>query len=117
MSFLPADRLFDLVRVPGRRRSERRTDRESSPEKVLATFREEAAPHFEYVLQTLPEEELEAIRAVLQGRPPEPPAAEILERKGYLFAPSEGVFEPFSEEFRRFAGRFLRVDPKINHRA
>jgi class 3 adenylate cyclase len=90
------------------------------PRDVLATFREEAAPHFEYVLETLPEEEREALRAVLEGRPPEAAPAEVLERKGYLFAPSEGALEPFSEEFGRFAGRFLRVDregdPKVDRK-
>jgi class 3 adenylate cyclase len=76
-----------------------------TPREVLDIFREEAGPHFEYVLETLPKEEIEALKAVLTGKSPEPAAAESLERKGYL-QPAEGeVFLAFSQEFHRFAAR------------
>jgi serine/threonine-protein kinase len=76
------------------------------PREVLSLFREEAEPHFEYVLQTLPPEEKLALAAVLAGKAPEPEPEEALRRKGYLLP--EGDPLPFSEEFGRFAGRFLK---------
>jgi hypothetical protein len=77
----------------------------TTPREVLDIFREEAEPHFEYVLETLPKEEIQALKAVLAGKAPDPTAAESLERKGYL-QPAEGeTFQPFSQEFARFASR------------
>jgi serine/threonine-protein kinase len=76
-----------------------------TPREVLEIFREEAEPHFEYVLETLPREEVRAMKAVLNGKDPEPAAAESLDRKGYLQAAEGGGYRPFSEEFLRFAAR------------
>jgi serine/threonine-protein kinase len=89
------------------RRAEELTGRPPPPE-VLSLFREEAEPHFEYVLQTLPAEEKGALEAVLAGREAEPGPLEALLRKGYLRSLPEGSPAPFSEEFARFAGRFLK---------
>ncbi len=78
---------------------------DTTPREVLDIFREEAEPHFEYVLETLPKEEIQALKSVLAGKAPDPTAAESLERKGYL-QPAEGeTFQPFSQEFARFAAR------------
>jgi hypothetical protein len=69
-------------------------------------FREEAEPHLEYVLQTLPQEESACLQALLGDQAADPAAQEALARKGYLAATGTGGFEPFSEEFRRAAERF-----------
>jgi class 3 adenylate cyclase len=81
-----------------------------TPREVLGIFREEAEPHFEYVLETLPKEEIEALTAVLAGKNPDSDAAEALERKGYLQSAEEGGFQPFSQEFQRFATRIWNLD-------
>ncbi len=81
---------------------------QAPPREVLALFREEAEPHFEYVLETLPPEEKRALGAALAGREAEPGPLEALLRKGYLRALPDGAPAPFSEEFGRFAGSFLR---------
>jgi class 3 adenylate cyclase len=75
----------------------------STPAAVTDMFREEAYPHFEYVVETLPEAELQVLRASAAGTPPGPedPGAQALERKGYLET-REGKHVPFSEEFARF---------------
>jgi class 3 adenylate cyclase len=75
----------------------------TTPRQVLDIFREEAEPHFEYVLETLPQEEIQALKAILTGSKPDPSAVESLERKGYIQAEGENGFQPFSQEFRRFA--------------
>jgi hypothetical protein len=76
-----------------------------TPRGVLDIFREEAEPHFEYVLETLPKEEIQALKDILKGNKPDPAAAESLERKGYLQSTGENSFQPFSVEFHRFAAR------------
>lgn len=75
------------------------------PREVLDIFREEAEPHFEYVLETLPREEIQALKKTLAGNKPDPSAAESLERKGYLRSDEGNGFQLFSQEFRRFAVR------------
>jgi hypothetical protein len=78
------------------------------PREVLALFREEVEPHFEYVLETLPAEEKQVLADTLSGKSPKAgPAEEALLRKGYLRPLPDGACAPFSEEFGRFAGRFL----------
>jgi class 3 adenylate cyclase len=81
---------------------------QAPPREVLALFREESEPHFEYVLETLPAEEKQALADVLAGKTPEPGPVETLLRKGYLRSLADGDCAPFSEEFGRFAGRFLK---------
>jgi class 3 adenylate cyclase len=73
------------------------------PPAVTDVFREEASPHFEYILETTPAEELGVLRAAAAGESPGPdePGAQALERKGYLLR-SEERLAPFSEEFARF---------------
>jgi class 3 adenylate cyclase len=75
------------------------------PKQVLEVFREEAEPHFEYVLETLPKAEQAALAAVLRGGSPEAEPAESLERKGYLVREADEGYQPFSTEFRRFGER------------
>ena len=77
----------------------------TTPREVLDIFREEAEPHFEYVLETLPKEEIQALKAVLTAKNPDPAAAENLERRGYLQSGEGEAFQPFSQEFARFATR------------
>jgi len=77
----------------------------NTPREVLDIFREEAEPHFEYVLETLPQEEIQGLKKILAGNKPDPSAAESLERKGYIQSEEGSGFQPFSQEFRRFAAR------------
>jgi class 3 adenylate cyclase len=74
-----------------------------TPRAVTDVFREEAAPHFEFVVENLPAAEAEVLRAAAgDGRiDAEDPAAASLERKGYLAREGEDL-APFSEEFARF---------------
>jgi hypothetical protein len=73
------------------------------PREVTGVFREEARPHFEFVLETLSKEEAAALRASAGGArvDPEDPAAASLERKGYLAREGDEL-APFSGEFARF---------------
>jgi class 3 adenylate cyclase len=73
------------------------------PRAVTDIFREEAHPHFEFVLENLPEAEASGLRAAADGLGPDPedPAAASLERKGYLAREGDAL-APFSEEFARF---------------
>ncbi len=100
---------FELLEAEGREAAAFR--RRDAPREVVEVFREEAEPHFEYVLQTLPAREKEALRQLLAGQSPDPGALESLERRGYLAAPEQGGHAPFSEEFGRFAGRYLGRPP------
>jgi class 3 adenylate cyclase len=90
-----------------------------APREVLRLFREEAEPHFEYVLETLAPEESAALAAVAAGASEASPAAaaaadtaaaarqEALARKGYLAEDESGKYVFFSAEFERFCRRFL----------
>jgi class 3 adenylate cyclase len=80
-----------------------------TPPEVLSAFREEAEPHFEYVLETLKPEESAALAATA-GRgagPGSAPHQEALARKGYLMEDEAGGYAFFSAEFERFCRRFL----------
>jgi class 3 adenylate cyclase len=76
-----------------------------TPREVLELFREEAEPHFEYVLETLPQKEQQALKNILQNKSPAETAAESLERKGYIQRLRSGGYELFSREFERFTAR------------
>jgi serine/threonine-protein kinase len=73
------------------------------PREVTDLFREETAPHFEYVLENLPPAEAAVLRAAAGGArvDPDDPAAAALERRGYLAREGEEL-APFSAEFARF---------------
>jgi class 3 adenylate cyclase len=73
------------------------------PRAVTDVFREEAHPHFEFVMENLPEAEAAVLRAAAGGARPDPedPAVCLLERKGYLAREGDDL-TPFSEEFSRF---------------
>ncbi len=73
------------------------------PRAVTDVFREEAYPHFEFVMENLPETEAAALRRAAGGARPDPedPAVRSLERKGYLAREGDDLV-PFSEEFARF---------------
>jgi class 3 adenylate cyclase len=70
------------------------------PRVVLETFRQEARPHFEFALETMPEDEREVLRTVSSGGKADQShaAARELERKGYLAREGEELV-PFSAEF------------------
>lgn len=77
------------------------------PAEVLRIFREEAFPHFEYILETLPTEEITVLHratesplSVESGEP----AAESLYQKGYL-TDKDNQLSPFSGEFTRFLAK------------
>ena len=78
------------------------------PREIADAFREEARPHFEFILENLGTEEKSAFAAcVRDGRvDPEAPGAALLEKKGYL-ARSEDNLVPFSGEFTRFLSGHL----------
>jgi class 3 adenylate cyclase len=73
------------------------------PRAVQDAFRQEARPHFEFALETMPEEEREVLRKIAAGEKADPsqPASRELERKGYLVRGGERLV-PFSAEFLEF---------------
>jgi hypothetical protein len=73
------------------------------PRQVLETFREEALPHFEFILESLPAAEAAALRGAVAGAvvDPDDPTVDALVRRGYLELTSDRI-APFSEEFARF---------------
>lgn len=73
------------------------------PRAVADLFREEAHPHFEFVLENLPAAEAAVLRAAAAGGgvATDDPAAGSLERRGYLAREGDDLV-PFSEEFARF---------------
>jgi class 3 adenylate cyclase len=77
-----------------------------APREVLALFREEAEPHFEYVCETWDDDERAVMQAAARDKPfdLESPAAERLLKCGYLAERPDAAPGPFGEEF----GRFLR---------
>ena len=79
---------------------------EAVPEEVLQAFRDEAEPHFEYVLETVDDGERAAIAAAAAGESPEETAeVEELMRRGYLARDEESRIRCFSDEFARFVRR------------
>ena len=78
------------------------------PREIADAFREEARPHFEFILENLASEEKAALAACLRdGRVRlEELGAELLEKKGYL-ARSEDGLVPFSGEFTKFLSQHI----------
>jgi class 3 adenylate cyclase len=78
------------------------------PREIAEAFREEARPHFEFILENLAADEKEALGACLRdGRVgPDAPGAALLQRKGYLARDGETLI-PFSGEFARFLSGHL----------
>ena len=74
------------------------------PRQVRDFFREEAEPHFEYILETLSEGERTALKKSSGAAPPDPedPFVRELLRKGYLMENDEGNILPLSKEFLKF---------------
>jgi class 3 adenylate cyclase len=75
------------------------------PRDVANAFREESRPHFEFICESAGDSERKALVAcgASGGAEASNPAAEELERKGYLVRSGDKLV-PFSSEF----GRFLR---------
>jgi hypothetical protein len=73
------------------------------PREVLDAFHQEAWPHFEFALETMPDPERETLRRIATGAKPDQahPATRELERKGYLAREGEDLV-PFSTEFLQF---------------
>lgn len=78
--------------------------KKTTPRQVRDFFREEAEPHFEYILETLPEGERAALKAssAAASLNPEDPFVRELLRKGYLMEDDEGNILPLSKEFLKF---------------
>ena len=99
--------LLGVVRPPGVRREEGRGARgKALPREIAEAFREEARPHFEFILENLAAEKKAALaRCLRDGRVgSDAPGAALLEKKGYL-ARSEDGLVPFSGEFAPFLSR------------
>lgn len=79
------------------------------PKEVVNMFREEAEPHFEYVLETFHKQEIEIFKTILSGKQPEPYSVytEQLEKKGYIVCEEPDVYKPFSVQFELFLKRRL----------
>jgi class 3 adenylate cyclase len=78
------------------------------PQDVLEAFREEARPHLEFVVESLPPGERTALlSSARQELMDETPDARALERKGYLQR-TGGKLAPFSGEFQDFLLRMGR---------
>ncbi len=75
-----------------------------APREVLSIFREEAEPHFEYVLETWSDAEKEIMKkaAADESFDAESPAAERLLKCGYLTEREGAAPGPFGEQFGRF---------------
>jgi serine/threonine-protein kinase len=72
------------------------------PHDVLESFREEARPHFEFIVESLPPGERTALLSrAREEKEEEDSDALALERKGYVHR-AGGKLEPFSLEFRDF---------------
>jgi hypothetical protein len=78
------------------------------PREIVDAFRDEARPHFEFIVENLGNEEKAALAVCIRdGRvAPDDPGASLLEKKGYL-ARSEDGFVPFSGEFERFLSQHI----------
>jgi hypothetical protein len=73
------------------------------PAEVMGTFREEAMPHFEFIVESLPAAELRALCAAATdaSMDPDVPAVQSLCRRGYIATAPDQIL-PFSAEFARF---------------
>ncbi len=80
-----------------------------APRDVLEAFREESRPHFEFVYENAsgPERDVFAACAASRDIDAVDPAAEDLERKGYLTRKGSAL-APFSSEFARFLSQAAR---------
>jgi hypothetical protein len=78
------------------------------PHEVAEAFRDEARPHFEFIVENLSSEERSALAgAARTGTVADTaPGASSLEKKGYLARVDTGLV-PFSREFGAFAGHAL----------
>jgi class 3 adenylate cyclase len=78
------------------------------PREVAEAFRDEARPHFEFILENLGDDEKAALRACIQNGvvAEETPGAAALEKKGWLARQPSGL-TPFGGEFRRFLEKNL----------
>ncbi|MCK5200960.1 MAG: hypothetical protein KAR21_21550, partial [Spirochaetales bacterium] len=78
--------------------------KKTTPRQVRDFFREEAEPHFEYILETLSEGERAALKASSAIPPlnPEDTFVRELLRKGYLMENDEGNIQALSKEFLKF---------------
>ena len=78
------------------------------PREIADAFREEARPHFEFILENLGSEEKAALAACLRdGRvTTDEPGAVVLEKKGYL-APEGDALVLFGGEFTRFLSQLI----------
>ncbi|MEJ2665363.1 MAG: hypothetical protein P8107_15200 [Spirochaetia bacterium] len=72
-------------------------------------FREEAEPHFEYILETFAEPEIDCLKTILAGGSPDPQAVctEQLEKKGYIVCGKQDQYKPFCAQFELFLRRRL----------
>jgi serine/threonine-protein kinase len=94
---------FEYLEIEGANAAELKEDQ--VPHDVLESFREEARPHFEFVVESLPPGERTALLSLArQEQMDETPDALALERKGYLHR-AGGKLAPFSGEFRDFLVR------------
>jgi hypothetical protein len=85
-----------------------------APAGVLSSFREEASAHFEFILESLDDEEAALIaKAASTGGidMDDGPSAEALLRKGYLVERG-GSLVPFGGEFARFVRNLARRGPR-----
>lgn len=75
-----------------------------TPREVINMFREESYPHFEYVCETLENDELDILKTCVQGNEVDAESypVEMLERKGYLVRNNDDTFRLFSKEFEVF---------------
>jgi class 3 adenylate cyclase len=82
---------------------------EKMPKDVVSMFREEAEPHFEYVLETFHKGEIKILKTILSGSKPDPHAVhtEQLEKKGYIICGEQDEYKPFSVQFELFLKRRL----------
>ena len=83
---------------------------EEIPQEVLDNFREEAYPHFEFIMESLPIEEnsimYDAAERSISYDEENDSVNELL-KKGYLLRIDNRII-PFSEEFNRFIKRFTK---------
>ncbi len=79
------------------------------PREVENLFREEAEPHFEYILETLQEQEIGCLKTVIAGGAPDPQSVytELLEKKGYIVCGEQNEYKPFCAQFELFLRRRL----------
>ncbi|MBN2442933.1 MAG: hypothetical protein JXJ04_16360 [Spirochaetales bacterium] len=81
------------------------------PREVMKMFREESYPHFEFICETLGNDELDVLKLLAAGKQldPDSHAAEILERKGYVMRKNDNSITFFSKEFELFVKKRFPV--------